>query len=105
MRTIGVIAGGHVAVGVVENNRVDGAIRSYQSQSLAETPAEGYFELLKGEIEHAAAGVPVGAIGVGVPGIIRDGLIEESPNLQQLKGLNLGARLSAAFPQSFILIL
>jgi predicted NBD/HSP70 family sugar kinase len=103
MRTIGVLAGGHVAVGVVEDNRLVGAIRGYRS--LAETPADGYFDLLKREIEQTAAGASIGAIGVGVPGIIRDGLIEESPNLQQLKGLDLGARLSAAFPDSSILIL
>ena len=33
-------------------------------------------------------------IGVGFPGITREGVIEESPNLQQVKGLNLQAILS-----------
>ena len=103
MRTIGVLAGEHVAVGVVEDNRVVGAIRRYQS--LADTPAEGYFEQLRREIEEAGAGGAIAAIGIGVPGIICDGLIEESPNLHQLKGLNLGARLSDTFPSSSILIL
>jgi predicted NBD/HSP70 family sugar kinase len=40
-----------------------------------------------------------------MPGIIRGGVIEESPNLEQMKGLNLGALLSAAFPAAAILIL
>jgi predicted NBD/HSP70 family sugar kinase len=35
-------------------------------------------------------------VGVGFPGITRDGIIEESPNLQQVKGLNLQAILSSA---------
>jgi predicted NBD/HSP70 family sugar kinase len=38
----------------------------------------------------------IGAVGVGFPGVIREGVIEESPNLQQLKGLNLQGRLSSA---------
>ena len=45
--------------------------------------------VLRREIEQAAAGAEIAAIGIGAPGIIRGGLIEESPNLQQLKGLNL----------------
>lgn len=110
MRTIGVIAGEHVAVGVVEDNRVVGAIRRYPERGggpelLAEMPAEQFGAQIQSEIEAVAEGEPVGNIGVGVPGIIRDGLIEESPNLQQLKGLNLGALLSAAFPSSSVLIL
>src|SRR5258706_1907661 len=98
MRTIGVIAGGHVAVGVVEDTRVVGPIRRYpqndgQSDSLAETPADDYAQRLLREIEEVSGGDEIAAIGVGIPGIIRDGLIEESPNLQQLKGLNLRAAL------------
>src|SRR5262249_33627907 len=45
------------------------------------------------------------AIGIGVPGIVREGIIEEAPNVHRLKGLNLGAALSAAFPSITILIL
>ena len=110
MRTIGVLAGGHVAVGVVDGNRVVGPIRRYpedesQSESLAEMPAEAYGERLRREIQEVGAGGEFAAIGVGIPGIIRAGLIEESPNLHQLKGLDLGALLSDAFPTSSILIL
>ncbi len=109
MRTIGVIAGEHVAVSVVEDNRVVAAIRRYpangDSELLAEMPADSYGERLCREIEAVAEGEEIGAIGVGVPGIINEGLIEESPNLQQLKGLNLGALISTAFPSTSILIL
>ena len=87
MRTIGVAAAERVAMGIVEGNRLVSDIRRYQPAP--EMPAEAYAERLKREI--GAVGGEITAIGVGVPGIIRDGLIEESPNLQQLKGLNLGA--------------
>jgi len=108
-RVIGVRAASEVlAVGMVEENRVVGAIRRYPGEgfdSLIEAPAEKFGEMLRREIEEAAAGADIGAIGIGMPGIILGGIIEESPNLQQLKGLNLGALLSAAFPSSAILIL
>src|SRR5260370_5673951 len=68
-------------------------------------PSGGYGELLRREVGLASAGVEVGVIGIGTPGIILDGVIEESPNLQQLKGLNLHALLASAFPSSSILIL
>ena len=102
-------AGERIAVGVVEGNRVVGPIRRYpeeegRSDSLAEMPAEAYADLMRREIEQASAGAQIGVIGVGTPGIIRDGVIEESPNLQQLKGLNLGALLAAAFPSSSIMV-
>jgi glucokinase len=102
MRTIGMMAGERVFAGAVEENRLLGEIHSYGSAP--ETPAEAYFDRLRREIEDIG-GHEIGAIGVGVPGIIRDGLIEESPNLQQLKGLNLGTLLKGAFPSSSVVIL
>ena len=85
------IAGESVSVGAFEDNQVVGPILSYPEEgkpadSLAETPAEGFGEFLRREIEQAAAGAEISAIGIGAPGIIREGLIEECPNLPQLKG-------------------
>jgi glucokinase len=104
------VAGESVAVGGVEGDHVVGSIRRYpeegrESVSLAEAPAEKFTDFLRQEIEQAAAGAKLDAIGIGAPGIIRDGVIEECPNLQQLKGLNLRAALAASFPSSSILIL
>jgi glucokinase len=54
-----------------------------------------------GEIGSLAAellgGEPVDSVGAGFPGIVRNGVIEESPNLRQLKGLPVRNDLSAAF--------
>src|ERR1700692_1889126 len=103
-------AGERVAVGVVEGNRVVSEIRRYpeaeegRADSLAEMPAEAYGDLMRREIQDASAGAEIGVIGIGTPGIIRDGVIEESPNLQQLKGLNLRALLASAFPNSSIVV-
>jgi len=99
-----------LAVAVVEGARVAGPIRRYpesgsRSDSFIQMPAESYGDLLRREIEQAGGGSEIAAIGVGMPGIIRGGVIEESPNLEQMKGLNLRAVLSAAFPAAAILIL
>jgi glucokinase len=108
---IGVRAAGEaLAVGVVEVDRVVGRVRRYpeeggRSDSLIEMPAETFGELLRRQIEQAAAGGDIEAVGIGMPGIILEGVIAESPNLQQLKGLNLRALLSGAFPSTAILIL
>jgi len=103
MRTIGVIAGERVTVGVVEGNRLTGEIR--RSQPPPDLPVEQYYQQLRGEIAEVGAGGEIEAIGVGVPGIVRGGIIEESPNVHRLKGLNLGAALSVDFPSTSILIL
>src|SRR5437762_1311255 len=102
------IAGESLSAAAVEDNRVVGAIGYYPREGdlpLAETTNESFGELLRQEIEQAAGGAEIAAIGVGAPGIIREGLIEECPNLQQLKGMPLGALLGAAFPSSSILVL
>jgi len=51
-------------------------------------------------IEKVAAGEKIGAIGIGFPGIIRNGVVEDSPNLHQAKGFALQAALSAALAAS-----
>jgi glucokinase len=103
-------AGERIAVGVVEGAKIVGPIRRYPEEgsnedSLAEMPAEAYGRLLRHEIEETAAGAEIEAIGIGIPGIILEGVIEDSPNLQQLKGLNLRGLLASVFPTSSILIL
>src|SRR5258705_12123772 len=94
-----------LAVGVVDGKRVTGPIRRYpegesRSEPFVQMPAESYGDLLRSEIEEAAAGGEIAAIGIGMPGIIRGGVIEESPNLEQMKGLNLRALVSTALPDA-----
>lgn len=107
-RSIGVLAVEHIAAGVVENNKVIGPMRLFPTQPRAEDepdpllgmPAESIAQAVAREIEILSKGQPATAVGVAFPGIIHDGVIHESPNLQQIKGLNLRALLSAALPNS-----
>ncbi len=92
----------HIAVGLVEDHEISGAIRIYPEdgsgiEGLLGTPAENILQGVVEQIRIVAAGKPIVAIGIGVPGVVRDGIIEESPNLPQVKGLNLEMGLFQAF--------
>ena len=97
--TIGALVTEHIAVGVVENNELVGPVRRFPDADnfrdvLEGMPAEEIVRRLGDEIEHAGRGVEVEAVGVGFPGINRNGLVEDSPNLKQTKGLNVAEALS-----------
>ncbi len=99
-RAIGVLATQHVAAGLVEGNKVTGPVRTFpevsgKSETLQGMPAENIAQSIREQIELIGKGREVAAIGVGFPGIIRDGIIQESPNLQQVKGLNLQLALAS----------
>jgi predicted NBD/HSP70 family sugar kinase len=97
-RTIGVMAMEHIAVGLVEDNRLVGAARVFPDNdcdSLAEMPAEQIAQGIAAQIQAVAGGDDVEAIGVGFPGVIRANVVEDSPNLQQMKGQRLGEQLAA----------
>ena len=101
---IGVLAAEHIAAGAVEGHAIAGAIRRFPDRSdkdyLAEMPAEEIAQRIVEEIQFAREGQPVDAVGVGFPGIIREGVIEESPNLPQLKGQNFGVLLGGLLAQA-----
>ena len=91
----------HLAVGLVEGSKLVGSLRIYpeperESDDLRGMPAEHVADCSLQQIQAVRQGEPIGAVGIGFPGLIRNGVIEESPNLQQLKGLNLGVTLSSA---------
>ena len=97
-RTIGVMAMEHIAVGLVEDNRLIGEARVFPDNdcdTLAEMPAEQIAQGIAAQIQAVAEGGDIAAIGVGFPGVIRGGVVEDSPNLQQMKGQRLGEQLAA----------
>ena len=93
-KIIGVLASDRIVAGLVEANRVTGQVRVYpepdaDAEGLQGVPANEIGELIRRQIDLAAGGTKVEAVGVGFAGIIRDGRVEESPNLQQVKGFRL----------------
>ena len=66
-----------------------------ESEALIGVPKGELYEVLCSQIVPliAGAGGPVAAIGVAVPGIVRNGVVEDSPNLAQIKGVRLADAL------------
>lgn len=98
--TIGALVTEHIAVGLIESHQIVGPVRKFPhaadiTDALEGMPAEDIVRRIAQEIELAAQGESVQAIGVGFPGISNNGLIEESPNLKQAKGLKFGELLTA----------
>jgi predicted NBD/HSP70 family sugar kinase len=103
-RSIGVVVSEHVTLGVVDGDRVAGAVITYpaegsDSDPVQSMPADEMIRVLADEVKALAEGQPVEAIGLACPGIVRNGVIEDSPNLQQLKGFPVGTALRAALAE------
>jgi glucokinase len=99
---VGVLAMEHIAVGLVANNALAAPLKLYPGEgaaagALQALPAQQIADAICAEITALAAGGPVAAIGVGFPGVIREGVVEESPNLQHVKGFDLARAIATAF--------
>jgi len=100
-RSIGVLATHYLWVGIVEDTEL-GSVRMYpepggEHVDLKSIPAEEIIARVIDQIHLLNRGEPVDSVGAGFPGIIRCGVIEDSPNLPQLKGVPIQERLAAAF--------
>lgn len=104
-RSIGVVVSDHIALGVVEGDRVIGELVHYPpsgsedhnaSDQIRAMPAEELVRVQADEIKALAEGEPVEAIGLAYPGIVRNGAIEDSPNFQQLKGCTMEGSMREA---------
>jgi glucokinase len=100
-KLVGVSLSERVVAGLVVDHKLSGALQSFpeahdDEYALVELPAEGIVEAMCGQVM-AAVGKErrVTAVGVGVPGLVRNGVVEEAPNLPQLKGTRVGDMLAA----------
>src|SRR5262245_40095352 len=97
----------HIATGLVENNRVMGGVHSFPEKSashdaLLSMPADEIATAIAEQVRLVAKGEKLDAVGIGFPGIIRNGVAEESPNLQQMKGFHLQKAVEAALAKAGI---
>jgi glucokinase len=97
---IGIVITDHIVAGRLEDNRLTAKplrfpIDPNESDALAALPPSELVEILAGQIAYLAkAGPrPLDAIGVAIPGIVRNGVVEDSPNLTQIKGMRLAEDL------------
>jgi len=90
-RSIGVLATRYLWAGAVEDKSL-GAIRMFPEPGqpridLKSVPADDILAILRRQIGELAREGPIESVGAGFPGVVSCGIIEESPNLGQLKGL------------------
>ncbi|HEY0308189.1 MAG TPA: ROK family protein [Acidobacteriaceae bacterium] len=100
-QTIGVTLSGRMVAGLIADNKLAGPLRYFpedpEDDALVELPTEGLVRHLCEEILAAAAGsTAIAAVGVALPGFIRNGVVEEAPNLPQLKGTRIQELLANA---------
>ncbi len=106
---IGVVITDHIVSGRLEDQQVTGKLLRYPGdpestdepealEALAAIPDGVLVEIIAGQIEALAGSgkTSVDAIGMAVPGIVRSGVVEESPNLPQIKGMRLAEKLTKA---------
>src|SRR5678815_2834033 len=92
-RTIGVLAAEHIAAGAVENNSLEGQIQLHV-ESPVDMPSADIVSNTAKPILKVRGGSTITAVGIGIPGIIRNGTVEESQNLFQLKGREMSASIA-----------
>ena len=103
---IGVLVTRAIWVGAVEDGKL-GDVLMYPApgQVAAELKALRPDQILA-EIRRMVAtlrnGAEVAAVGAGFPGIVRNGVIEDSPNLGQLKGMRIEAELACVLKEDGI---
>lgn len=102
-RTIGITTSEGIVTGLVEGHELIGKLRAaaqhVEDEPLFALPPEGIAQRFAEEIDAVASGEKVDAIGIGLPGIINCGFIEESPNLRQLKGAHMQDLLRTALKE------
>jgi glucokinase len=98
---IGIVMTDHIVAGRLEDQRLTGNLLRYpadpgEPEVLSAIPSSALVDTLAAQITSLvkAGGPPLDAIGVAVPGIIRNGVVEDSPNLTQVKGMRLAEDLA-----------
>jgi len=105
-KIVGVLAADRIVAGLVEGNHVVGRVYGYpesETEGLQGVPADEIAQLIRQQIELATGGAKVDAVGIGFAGVIREGRIEESPNLQQTKGFHMQESLASTFEGVLVL--
>lgn len=101
-KSLGIHLTGSIATGVIEDQKPCGHVYHFPENSedthgLVDMPLDGLIDAVKEQALRAAGecGPPnlIDAVGLAIPGIVRDGVIEEAPNLVQLKGARIVERL------------
>jgi glucokinase len=96
---IGVVVTEHIVAGRLHDQRITGKTLRYPTDAdevdaLTSIPSGELVQVLADKIATLAADGGADAIGVAVPGVIRNGVVEDSPNLTQIKGMRMAEGLT-----------
>ncbi|GGG69166.1 ROK family protein [Edaphobacter dinghuensis] len=92
---VGVKVSNQMSTGLVVDHKLVGELHRFpehedDSYALVEMPTEGLVKTICEQVVLAVNGTKgVTAVGVALPGLIKNGVVEESPNLPQLKGARI----------------
>lgn len=104
---IGILITEQISVAAVSGNAIVGSVRTRPSDgqdatdSLRGVPPEMITQWMTEVVSELDLPEKPDHIGLGLPGIVRDGIVEESPNLLQFKGTNMQAMVSDGFERLF----
>ena len=95
-KTVGVVMTERIVAGLIDDHKIVGALRHFpekkeldadENGALIDMPADSLWDVICDLIASLAPkGSGATAVGVAMPGMIRNGVVEDSPNLPQLKG-------------------
>jgi glucokinase len=106
-RTVGIVMAERIHAGLVVDHQLVGALHTYPAgpapgdadddDSLVELPTDALIKVLCELVAAVAKGneSELTAVGIALPGLIRNGVVEEAPNLPQFKGAHIQELLVA----------
>jgi glucokinase len=100
-KTIGVTLSDGISVGLVEDHKLVGDVHRFpekheEDDALVELHTDALVEEICRQVLHVANGEKdITAVGVALPGLIKNGVVEEAPNLPQLKGARIEELMTA----------
>jgi glucokinase len=103
IRVAGVLAAERIVAGLVADGQMEAGVKHFpppedSDAALTSMPADAVVSVICDQIralcqERGLEVTSLQGIGVGFPGIIKDGVVEESPNLLQMKGCSLSGAI------------
>jgi len=100
-RSIGIVTSEVISSALVVSNQVQGPVRTFPNdddvaEDLISLPADTLIQKICELLESTPGYQTAECVGLGFPGLIRDNIVEESPNYRQMKGVRLGEAVKTA---------
>jgi glucokinase len=99
-KTIGVVLSNRISTGLVVDHQLIGQVRRFPGEqdepdALVELHTDALAEAICKQIIQTAGGeTGIAAVGIALPGLVKNGVVEEAPNLPQLKGARIREMLA-----------